>query len=119
VLESAIVVMIGLVFWGAGLVLTTSPAHVLWIGIWLVALGFGLGLPTGAIYHLMLYRSLGPMGLLPDRWWLKPTSLHDRIPSHDRLSVLRWCAAGAIGFFVIVSGIALASIGAYRLVAST
>ena len=111
----AIVALIGLLFWGVSLAATLSPEMVLWGGIWLVAGGFGLGLPTGAIYHLMLFRSLGRADVLPGNWWLKPTSLHHLIPMEDRFSVLSWCFAGALGFLVIMFGIVLASVGAYRL----
>jgi hypothetical protein len=114
-LEVAMVAVIGLLFWGIRLAATLSPMLVLSIGIWLIAGGFGLGLPTGAIYHVMLYRSLDRVGDLPTRWWLKPISLHPRIPEEDRVSVLAWCLAGAFGFLVIVFGIVLASVGAYRL----
>jgi hypothetical protein len=63
----------------------------------------------------MLYRSLARVGVLPGRWWLKPTSLHHLIPLEDRTSVLAWCVAGALGFLLIVFGIVLASVGAFRL----
>ncbi len=107
--------MIGLLLWGISLAATLAPELVFWCGVWAVAGGFGLGVPTGAVYHLLLYRSLQRVDALPERWWLRPTTLHDRIPGEDRGAVLAWCYVGAAGFMVIVFGIVLACVGSYRL----
>jgi hypothetical protein len=84
------------------------------LGVQLVAAGLLFGVPTGAVYHLALRRSLVRAGSLPRRWWLRPTSLHGRIPASDRARVLGWCFAGAAGFFVTVLGCALVALGAVR-----
>ncbi|HVP31832.1 MAG TPA: hypothetical protein VMW35_22010 [Myxococcota bacterium] len=93
---------------------TLPVATVLFGGIWLVVAGLALGVPTGAIYHVALWRSLGRAKLLPARWWLHPTSLHDRIPEPDRLHVLAWCYLGAAGFLLTLLGCAVVAIGAWR-----
>jgi hypothetical protein len=58
-------------------------------------------------------RARGPR-LLPDRWWLSPTSHHDLVPPEDRGRVLLWAAIGGSGFVVVVLGIVLTSIGLWR-----
>lgn len=114
--ETAIVLLLGAGFWGIHLALNAAPEVLLFGGMWVVSAGFALGLPTGALYHLALYRSLRRVDALPTRWWLRPTSLHDRIPERDRFRVLGWCYLGAAGFLVIVAGIAITAAGAFRIV---
>ena len=90
----------------------TNPETVFMAGVALVAAGFGFGLPTGFVYHVMLYRSLRRINALPARWWLHPTSLHNNIPDEDRGCVLGWCYAGALGFLVILIGLPISATGA-------
>lgn len=85
-------------------------------GAKLVAAGLAFGLPTGAWYHVALRRSLARAGVLPPRWWLHPTRLHDRIPAADRTRVLGWCYAGAAGFLVTLLGCAIVALAAARTV---
>jgi hypothetical protein len=94
--------------------LVVPPAGLLVAGAWLVALGLAFGVPTGALYHVALRRSLRAAACLPHRWWWNPTALHDRIPAADRFAVLGWCHAGAAGFLVTVLGCALVAIAAWR-----
>jgi hypothetical protein len=115
-LETAIVLLLAAGFWGIHLAMNVDPEWLLFGGMWIVAGGFALGLPTGALYHLTLYRSLRRANALPARWWLRPTSHHDRIPVADRVRVLGWCYLGAAGFLVIVVGIAITAAGALRIV---
>ena len=74
-------------------------------GMWLIVGGFLVGLPTGVQYHIELYRSLKPSGLLPDNWYWNPIEFNDLLPDDDRNRVLAWCYAGAAGFFVILAGV--------------
>jgi hypothetical protein len=87
---------------------------VLLLGVGLVAGGLVLGVPTGAIYHVALRASLARAGALPARWWLQPTSLHDRIPPDERAWVLGWCYAGAAGFLITMAGCVVVAVGAWR-----
>jgi len=84
-------------------------------GIGLATLGFLVGIPTAIVYHWRLYRALDRCDRLPTRWWLSPTSHHDRIPPADRRQVLAWGAAGGSGFVAILIGIALTTLGLWRL----
>lgn len=75
---------------------------------WLVtAAGFALGVPTGVVYHLQLYRALAPRGDLPRGWIWRPLALHDRLRDDERAAVLSWCYAGAAGFLVICLGLVI------------
>lgn len=74
-------------------------------GLWLIAVGFVVGVPTGVQYHLELYRRLKPTGLLPDNWYWNPISCNDLLAEQDRPRVLAWCFAGAAGFMVILAGV--------------
>lgn len=94
--------------------LVVPPAALLVAGAWTIAIGLAFGVPTGAIYHLALRRSLLAASRLPARWWWNPTALHDAIPAADRTHVLAWCYAGAAGFLVTVLGCALVAIAAWR-----
>jgi hypothetical protein len=90
------------------------PVTLLLIGFWVTLGGLVFGLPTGALYHVLLYRSLAACGRLPERWWLSPTSLHGALPAEDRASVLAWCYAGAAGCFACFVGCALVALAAWR-----
>ena len=94
--------------------LVVPPAALLVAGAWAIAIGLAFGVPTGAVYHVALRRSLLAASRLPERWWWNPTALHDRIPEADRTHVLAWCYAGAAGFLVTVLGCALVAISAWR-----
>lgn len=91
-----------------------APTTLLLIGFWITLGGLAFGLPTGALYHVLLYRSLAACGRLPARWWLSPTSLHGAIPAPDRAQVLAWCYAGAAGCFCCFVGCALVALAAWR-----
>ncbi|RIL04760.1 MAG: hypothetical protein DCC71_12990 [Proteobacteria bacterium] len=96
------------------LVLAAPPATLLVAGFWIAAAGLAFGVPTGAIYHVALRRSLAACGRLPARWWIQPTALHGALPGADRARVLAWCYAGAAGFAVTVAGCALVALAAWR-----
>ncbi len=90
----------------------------IWGGVGLAGIGFAYGIPTAIVYHWLLYRALVRSGRLPARWWLSPTSHHDRIPLEERGRVFLWAALGGSGFAVIVLGILVASIGLWRTLAA-
>lgn len=99
---------------GLAAALAVEPATLLVWGFWTIAAGLAFGVPTGAIYHLALRRSLLAAARLPERWWWSPTALHDALPDADRTRVLAWCYAGAAGFLVTVLGCALVAMAAWR-----
>ncbi len=83
-------------------------------GAIMVVAGMLLGVPTGVLYHLALYRRLRPRGPLPPRWWVAPLKLHPRLEARDRRSVMPWFWLGAAGFLVTCLGCVLVAIGAFR-----
>jgi hypothetical protein len=104
-----------LVFGMGALAWTSIAADVLLVGgFWIVVAGLAFGLPTGAVYHLELHRSLRRAGRLPRRWWLQPTSHHRLIPEEDAFRVLAWCGAGALGCGVAFVGCAVIALGAWK-----
>jgi len=114
--EVMIALLIGAGFWAIFLATYIAPELLLFGGLWVTGAGFALGLPTGALYHVALYRSLQRADVLPEGWWWRPTALHARIPRGDRFRVLSWCYLGAAGFLVILVGIAITTAGALRLI---
>jgi hypothetical protein len=103
---------LGVSFWDA-----LAADVVLVTGFWLVVGGLAFGLPTGAVYHVALRRSLARVGRLPERWWLHPISHHGLMPREDRAHVLAWCRAGALGCGVVFVGCAVIALGAWRAAA--
>ena len=60
-------------------------------GIWVAAVGFLVGVPTGLIYHVRLYQVLGPRGELPPGWYWRPLRYNNRLSRDERNSVMSWC----------------------------
>ena len=111
----------GLIAFGLVLLMFMAPLAIngppdLWMisGFWLAVVGLGFGVPTGALYHMALYSALRSVDDLPQRWWVKPTSLHDRVPAERRFWVFAWCGMGALGFVVVIIGCLVVGIGAVR-----
>jgi hypothetical protein len=94
-----------------------TPDLLLQVGFWTAATGLAFGLPTGALYHLGLHRSLARVGRLPRRWWLHPTAHHRLLPPEDAAGVLAWCRAGALGCAVVFLGCAVAALGVWKALA--
>lgn len=92
---------------------------ILLAGLWLVAAGLALGIPTGFWYHVELRRVLAASGALPPRWWLHPTRLHGAIPAERWWRVMGWCYAGAFGWLVSFAGCCVFALGAAKLVLAT
>jgi hypothetical protein len=115
VLETLLAALLLMTLGATALALTSAADALVVAGVWIVAAGLAFGVPTGLLYHVALHRSLTRAGTLPPRWWLRPTTLHDRIPADDRGRVLGWCAAGAAGFGVTVVGMIVMAVGAIRM----
>lgn len=73
-------------------------------GAALIVIGFVVGVPTGVIYHVQLYRCLSPRGVLSKRWIWSPIENHVHLRAGDRPRVLPWCYVGAAGFVLIALG---------------
>jgi hypothetical protein len=118
--ETALVALTLLALVSGSVAFGALAADVLLIGgFWIVAAGLAFGLPTGAVYHLELQRSLSRTGTLPRRWWLHPTSHHRLIPPEDSFRVLAWCGAGALGCGVAFLGCAVIALGAWKAIAGS
>lgn len=117
-LEAGIALALLAALCAGGAALLAAPDALLVGGAWLTAAGLAFGVPTGLVYHLALRRALLGAGVLPARWWLHPTALHDAIPAPARRRVLAWCGAGAAGFLVTVLGCVLVALAAFRVAAA-
>lgn len=80
-------------------------------GIWVTATGFVLGVPTGFVYHVRLYRTLEPRGELPRGWYWRPLRLNALLREDERAGVMAWCYLGGVGFVVICVGLLLMGSG--------
>ncbi len=76
-------------------------------GIWVTLAGFVVGVPTGFVYHVRLFRVLAPRGELPRGWFWRPIRFNARLQPEERGGVMVWCYLGAIGFAVICAGLLL------------
>lgn len=94
-------VVIGLI--GLLAVVVTPPLMVE-VGLWGLAVGLLIGIPTGWWYHVVLYRALAARMALPPRWWRKPVELHPCLTPEEYQRVRPWFVAGALGFFLCLIG---------------
>jgi len=86
--------------------LTLLPWETLaYASVWLIGIGFAVGIPTGVVYHVWLYKALRPIGLLPDDWYWRPIACNDLVPDEDRGRVLAMCYTAAGGFVIVTGGI--------------
>ena len=89
----------------AGLVLPQLPSHLVvaagWAAIWA---GLAVGVPTGFWYHVRLRACLRARGVLPKRWWLRPSAHHERLTDQERPGVLVWFVVGGAGFVLALAG---------------
>lgn len=93
------------------LTLVITPQFMLEFGLWLLAAGLLMGVPTGLWYHVVLYRTLAPRAALPPRWWRSPVELHPLLTGTEFRRVKPWFVAGAVGFGLCVVGGLAAIIG--------
>jgi len=80
-------------------------------GIWVTLAGFVVGVPTGFIYHLRLFKALRPRGDLPPGWYWRPLRFNSRLRPEERVGVMAWCYVGGLGFLVICLGLILMGAG--------
>lgn len=73
-------------------------------GMLLVAAGMVVGVPTGFVYHVLLYRLLMRKKKLVRGWIWKPFDLHVHLDRGEKIHVMPWAYIGALGFFAIVLG---------------
>jgi len=105
-IEFAVVLAILLLIVGSGSLLLLKWQTLVLTAGWLLAVGAAVGVPTGVLYHVRLYRALAPQQLLPARWYWNPVHYHDLLEEGaERRSVMRWFWLGATGFVVIALGV--------------
>ena len=109
--EFALFVLISLVVAAMGAAAMVPWRDLFAGGVWLVIFGFALGLPTGIVYHVQLYRKLRAHQPLPKTWILRPIPLNERLRPEDRGAVLPWCYIGGLGFGIIVLGLVVLFLG--------
>lgn len=80
-------------------------------GIWVTGAGFIVGVPTGFVYHVRLYRTLNPRGELPRGWYWRPLRFNARLRKGERSGVMSWCYVGGLGFAVICMGLLMMAAG--------
>jgi hypothetical protein len=74
-------------------------------GIWVAVAGFAVGVPTGFVYHVRLYRVLNPRGELPRGWYWRPIRFNSCLRPEERTGV------GGVGFAIICLGLLLMGAG--------
>ena len=79
----------------------------LYAGTCVTALGLIIGVASGIVYHVALFRALSPLGILRPGWWWRPTILHANLSPEMRRKVMPWFHAGAAGFLVALAGCAV------------
>ena len=72
---------------------------------WITGIGMALGVPTGVLYHVQLYRKLTARNVLPDDWIWRPIRCNALLTDVERVSVMPWFIAGGLGFVIVVLGI--------------
>ncbi|MDP1769914.1 MAG: hypothetical protein Q8L74_14070 [Nitrospirota bacterium] len=88
-----------------------TPQIMIELGLWVLAVGLLIGIPTGLWYHVTLYRQLAPRVTLPPRWWRDPVAWHAQLSPSDFRPVRPWFLLGAAGFVLCCLGGAAAIIG--------
>jgi len=93
------------------LTVAITPGLMIEFGLWVLAGGLILGVPTGLWYHLVLYRTLSGRGHLKPGWWRRPVELHPLLTPQEYNHVRPWFVAGAVGFVLCCVGGVAAIIG--------
>lgn len=92
-----------------------TAAGLLYAGVVLVLAGLLFSTPCAVVYHLQLYRSLKPRGVLDKRWIWNPTGQHKLLLESERVRVMPWFYAGAAGWGASVVGCVLLGIAAFMM----
>lgn len=101
-----ITVVTGLALLGAASMLPWDTA--LDVGLYLSAAGFAIGIPTGTMYHVALWRELRHLpGGVPARWIWNPIAHHHKLSDSALRRVRPWFYVGGFGFVVISAGLAM------------
>ncbi len=90
---------------GLGAMSALSWEQGLQVSSGLILFGMILGVPTGVIYHVQLYRALAPGGVMSAGWYWNPMKYNKMLTDEQWGAVMPWCYAGAFGFVVIMGGI--------------
>jgi len=101
----AVLLVIGLV------AVAITPGLMVELGLWVLAAGLILGVPTGVWYHVALYRALTGAGNLKPGWWRRPVELHPLLTPRQFIDVRFWFVGGAVGFVLCCIGGVAAIIG--------
>lgn len=88
-----------------------TPQLMIEFGLWVLAAGLLIGIPTGLWYHVVLYRQLAGRITLPRRWWKAPVELHQLLTPQEFTRVRPWFMSGAIGFVLCLVGGVTAIVG--------
>jgi hypothetical protein len=72
----------------------------------LIVVGMGVGVPTGVVYHVMLWRTLQAWGQSTRGLVWNPVPLHDRVPAAARGPFLVWFWIAGGAFVLVVLGLA-------------
>ena len=84
--------------------LVITPQIMILLGLWVLAAGLLIGIPTGLWYHVALYRQLATRMALPSRWWQRPVELHQFLTPGEFRQVQPWFIVGAVGFVLCCVG---------------
>ena len=98
-----------------GLSLVLALDSVFYCGTAAVIIGFAFGIPCAAVYHVALFRSLRRRSALQPGWYWRPVELHVHLTRRDKTRTLPWFYSGALGFLVIIIGLALIVSAVLRL----
>jgi hypothetical protein len=93
------------------LTVAITPRIMVELGLWVLAGGLFVGIPTGLWYHVALYRALAGRMRLPPRWWRTPVEAHPLLTPQEFRRVQPWFVAGAVGFFLCCLGGVAAIVG--------
>lgn len=88
-----------------------TPRLMIELGLWVLAGGLIVGIPTGFWYHVRLYRALAGRIALGPGWWRRPVELHPLLTPQEYELVGPWFVAGAVGFVLCCVGGVAAIIG--------
>lgn len=81
-----------------------TPQIMIELGLWVLAGGLLVGIPTGLWYHVALYKELASRMTLPRRWWRDPVRLHAQLTPVEFTHIRPWFVAGAFGFLLCCVG---------------